>query len=243
MISKNNLNNNSSSSFFLQRNNTLYSPVNKKSKKMLTLNMHMFQRLKTIKKKSKDTKPKKQLHRKYTFENIKLNENTKKKIMLEIQLNTNENNINEKEEIYNNYSDKAYNIKRFLTEKQNKNINNLLVNEKDNQKELDVQLTPNKEDEIKMIEKEKEKNKQLLELGKKYNEVDKAYQLVLQNIAAIIETEKQTPLNVQLNQEEEEEKKEYKFELTSDEHFNNFIYIIIRNIQSFKNYILIIFIY
>ena len=95
--------------------------------------------------------------------------------------------------------------------------NNLLVNEKDNQKELDVELTPNKEDEIKMIEKEKEKNKQLLELGKKYNEVDKAYQLVLQNIAAIIETEKQTPLNVELNQEEEEEKKEYKFELTSDE--------------------------
>ena len=95
--------------------------------------------------------------------------------------------------------------------------NNLLVNEKDNQKELDVELTPNKEDEIKMIEKEKEKNKQLLELGKKYNEVDKAYQLVLQNIAAIIETEKQTPLNVQLTQEEEEEKKEYKFELTSDE--------------------------
>ena len=95
--------------------------------------------------------------------------------------------------------------------------NNLLVNEKDNQKELDVQLTPNKEDEIKMIEKEKEKNKQLLELGKKYNEVDKAYQLVLQNIAAIIETEKQTPLNVELNQDEEEEKKEYKFELTSDE--------------------------
>ena len=95
--------------------------------------------------------------------------------------------------------------------------NNLLVNEKDNQKELDVELTPNKEDEIKMIEKEKEKNKQLLELGKKYNEVDKAYQLVLQNIDAIIETEKQTPLNVQLTQEEEEEKKEYKFELTSDE--------------------------
>ena len=125
MISKNNLNDNSSSSFFLQRNNALYSPVNKKSKKMLTLNMHMFQRLKTIKKKSKDTKPKKQLHRKYTFENIKLNENTKKKIMLEIQLNTNENNINEKEEFYNNYSDKEYNIKRFLTEKQNKNINNL----------------------------------------------------------------------------------------------------------------------
>ena len=35
MISKNNLNDNSSSSFFLQRNNALYSPVNKKIKKCL----------------------------------------------------------------------------------------------------------------------------------------------------------------------------------------------------------------
>ena len=59
MISKKNLNINSISSFFLQRNNTLYSPINKKNKKMLTLNMHMFLRLKMIKKKSKDKKPKK----------------------------------------------------------------------------------------------------------------------------------------------------------------------------------------
>ena len=49
--------------------------------------------------------------------------------MVEIQLNTNENNINEKEEIYNNYSDKAYNIKRFLTEKQNKHIGINKLNE------------------------------------------------------------------------------------------------------------------
>ena len=49
--------------------------------------------------------------------------------MLEIQLNTNENNINEKEEIYNNYSDKEYNIKRFLTEKQNKHIGVNKLNE------------------------------------------------------------------------------------------------------------------
>ncbi len=49
--------------------------------------------------------------------------------MLEIQLNTNENNINEKEEIYNNYSDKEYNIKRFLTEKQNKHIGINKLNE------------------------------------------------------------------------------------------------------------------
>ena len=49
--------------------------------------------------------------------------------MVEIQLNTNENNINEKEEIYNNYSDKEYNIKRFLTEKQNRHIGINKLNE------------------------------------------------------------------------------------------------------------------
>ena len=68
---------------------------------------------------------------------------------------------------------------------------------------------------MKIIEKEKEKNRDLLELGKKYNEVEKAYQLVFQNISAIIENEKQNPLNVQL--EDEGERTKYHFELTADE--------------------------
>ena len=93
--------------------------------------------------------------------------------------------------------------------------NDLLVQEKDNQKELEIELATDQEEEKKIIEKEKEKNRDLLELGKKYNEVEKAYQLVFQNISAIIENEKQNPLNVQL--EDEGERPKYHFELTSDE--------------------------
>ena len=93
--------------------------------------------------------------------------------------------------------------------------NDLLVQEKENQKELEIELATEQEEEMKIIEKEKEKNKDLLELGKKYNEVEKAYQLVFQNISAIIENEKQNPLNVQL--EDEGERTKYHFELTEDE--------------------------
>ena len=93
--------------------------------------------------------------------------------------------------------------------------NDLLVQEKDNQKELEIELATDQEEEMKIIEKEKEKNRDLLELGKKYNEVEKAYQLVFQNISAIIENEKQNPLNVQL--EDEGERTKYHFELTADE--------------------------
>ena len=91
--------------------------------------------------------------------------------------------------------------------------NNLLVKEKD-QKELEIELTNNPEDEMKIIEKEKEKNRNLLELGKKYNEVEKAYQLVIQNITSLVETEKQNPLNVQLQNEEGSQN---HFELTNNE--------------------------
>ena len=91
--------------------------------------------------------------------------------------------------------------------------NNLLVKEK-GQKELEIELTNNPEDEMKIIEKEKEKNKNLLELGKKYNEVEKAYQLVIQNITNLVETEKKNPLNVQL---ENEEGGQNHFELTNNE--------------------------
>ena len=94
--------------------------------------------------------------------------------------------------------------------------NDLLVKEEhENQKEFNIELNANKEEEMKIIEKEKEKNRNLLELGKKFNEVEKAYQLVLQNINSIIETEKQNPLNVQLD--DEGEKTQNHFELTNDE--------------------------
>ena len=118
--------------------------------------------------------------------------------------------------------------------------NNLLVEEKD-EKEIDVDVSTNIEEEKDLIEKEKQKNQNLLEIGKKYNEVDEAYQNVLSNISAMIENEKNNPLNVKIeetkkeesqqeNEEggEEEQKKEEEsqFELTNDEHkrFNLVVY-------------------
>ena len=74
----------------------------------------------------------------------------------------------------------------------------MLQNEDEEGKKFDIENTNDIEEETKIIEKEKEKNRELLELGKKYNEVEKSYQLVLQNISSIVETEKQNPLNVQL---------------------------------------------
>ena len=97
--------------------------------------------------------------------------------------------------------------------------NNLLVQNKDKEgKEIDIELNNNQEEEIKITEEEKEKNRNLLELGKKYNDVEKTYQLVLQNISSLVEAEKQNPLNVQMDKEGNDEGgNENQFELTSDE--------------------------
>ena len=114
--------------------------------------------------------------------------------------------------------------------------NNLLVEEKD-EKEIDVDLSTNIEEEKDLIEKEKQKNQNLLEIGKKYNEVDEAYQNVLSNISSMIENEKRNPLDVKIeeskkeefdqeNEEEQNKEEETQFELTNDEHkrFINVIY-------------------
>ena len=100
-------------------------------------------------------------------------------------------------------------------EKMNKKLKREIkfLKENTDQKELEIDLTTNPEDEIKIIQIEKEKNKNLLELGKKYNEVEKAYQLVMQNITSMVETERQNPLNVQLDKETNQN----NFELTNDE--------------------------
>ena len=102
---------------------------------------------------------------------------------------------------------------KFLKENLVSLKNNLLVKESTDKKELEIDSTTNPEDEIKIIQIEKEKNRNLLELGKKYNEVEKAYQLVMQNITSMVETEKQNPLNIQLDKEE----KQNNFDLTNNE--------------------------
>ena len=108
---------------------------------------------------------------------------------------------------------------KFLKKNLTSLKNNLLVQNKDKEgKEIDIELNNNQEEEIKITEEEKEKNRNLLELGKKYNDVEKTYQLVLQNISSLVEEEKQNPLNVQMDKEGNDEGgNENQFELTSDE--------------------------
>ncbi len=113
--------------------------------------------------------------------------------------------------------------------------NNIILQEKDEGKELDVDLSTNVEEDKEMINKEREKNNVLLELGKKYNDVNEAYHNVIVNLSEMIENEKQNPLDVNVavkkeetkevenkedkgeEQKEDETKEESQFELTNDE--------------------------
>ena len=91
--------------------------------------------------------------------------------------------------------------------------NNLLVQEKDG-KELDVELSTNPEEDSDIIEKEKQENKNLLGLGKRFNEIDEAYHLVIQNISTMIENGKQNGL---ITEQDNQEGDNEQFELTNDE--------------------------
>ena len=109
--------------------------------------------------------------------------------------------------------------------------NNIILQEKNEGKEIDVDLSTNLEEDKEMTNKEREKNNVLLEIGKKYNDVDEAYHNVVTNISAMIENEKQNPLNVKITVKKEETKEdedkeeqnaneikeESQFELTNDE--------------------------
>ena len=96
--------------------------------------------------------------------------------------------------------------------------NSLLVAEKEEGKELDVELSTNPEEDAEIIETEKEKNKNLLQLGKKYNEIDEAYNLVIQNISSMIDSAKQHDMLKDKKEGEGEEKGEnMNLELTNDE--------------------------
>jgi hypothetical protein len=104
-------------------------------------------------------------------------------------------------------------LKNELTELKN----NLLVQEKgENGKEIDVELSTNPDEDAEIIETEKTKNKNLLELGKKYNEIDGAYNLVLQNMASMIEVAKKNDL-ISKNNENVENSENIPLELTNEE--------------------------
>ena len=98
--------------------------------------------------------------------------------------------------------------------------NSLLVAEKEEGKELDVELSTNPEEDAEIIETEKEKNKNLLQLGKKYNEIDEAYNLVIHNISSMIDSAKQNDMIKDKKGEGEENAENgenLQIELTNDE--------------------------
>ncbi len=116
-----------------------------------------------------------------------------------------------------NCEDKNKKLKKEIKELKEELIhlkNNLLVQEKENGKELDVELSTNPEEDSDIIEKEKQENKNLLGLGKRFNEIDEAYHLVIQNISTMIENGKQNGL---ITEQDNQEGDNEQFELTNDE--------------------------
>jgi len=104
--------------------------------------------------------------------------------------------------------------------------NNIIVDE--NSKE-DAKLETSIKDyhgldkkDIEMIRLENEKNEKLNILGKKYNDVNLAYSQVLTNINTIQEYDKLHPLDLSINEEENEEIQEKKIstKLTKEEEAN-----------------------
>ena len=107
--------------------------------------------------------------------------------------------------------------------------NKAIINEKDHDSrtETTVENTGLEHDEIEMIKKENEKNQDLLILGKKYNEINLAYNKVLENIQAMRNYEKIHPIEIKEqeeekkenedNKKEKKEKKEEKIKLTNEE--------------------------
>ena len=74
--------------------------------------------------------------------------------------------------------------------------------------------------ELDMINAEKEKNQQLLVLGKKYNEINLAYNQVLSNIKAMQDYDQSHPLDLKEKENQEEEKKEENKEEKKEENNN-----------------------
>ena len=130
--------------------------------------------------------------------------------------------VNEKEQQIN---DLRKDIKRLNSDLV-KLKNEIIVNEKESGSKTETTIAESgmEKGELDMINAEKEKNQQLLVLGKKYNEINLAYNQVLSNIKAMQDYDRSHPLDLKEDQKKEEEKEENKEEkkeenisLTQDE--------------------------
>ena len=130
--------------------------------------------------------------------------------------------VNEKEETIKKLKKHIKNLNSDLVKLKNKAI--IKEKEQDSITETTIENTGMDQDDIKLIKKENEKNQDLLILGKKYNEINLAYNKVLENIQAMKIYEQAHPIEMKEQKEErkEEEKKvekkeEKKIILTKEE--------------------------
>ena len=117
-------------------------------------------------------------------------------------------------------NDKEHRIKNLRTDIKRlksdlvKLKNEIIVNEKESESKTETTIEDSgmEKSELDMIEVEKQKNEDLLILGKKYNEINLAYNQVLSNIKAMKEYEETHPLDLKEEEKQEEEEKEQKEE-------------------------------
>ena len=119
--------------------------------------------------------------------------------------------VNEKEQKIKKLKKEIKQLNSDLVKLKNK----VIVNEKDqdSKTETTVESSGMEQEEIEMMKKENEKNQDLIVLGKKYNEINLAYNKILENIQAMKEYDQAHPLDIKeedLKKEEEKEAEEEK---------------------------------
>ena len=92
------------------------------------------------------------------------------------------------------------------------NLRNQLVVKEEDESGKDVESTvpssTKEEDEVDLLKKEQENEEKLKELGQKFNEIDTAYVVTLQNLNSMVDFENKHPLDVKIDEEEEENEEE-----------------------------------
>ena len=126
--------------------------------------------------------------------------------------------VNEKEQQINNLRQDIKRLKSNLVKLKNE----IIVNEKESDSKTETTIAESgmEKGELDMINAEKEKNQQLLVLGKKYNEINLAYNQVLSNIKAMQDYDQSHPLDIKEKENQEEEKKEENKEEKKEENIN-----------------------
>ena len=130
--------------------------------------------------------------------------------------------VTEKENQVNSLRNDIKRLKSHLVKLKNE----IIVNEKESNSKTETTIAESgmEKTELDLVQIEKEKNQELLVLGKKYNEVNLSYNRVLENIKEMQDYDQNHPLD--LKEKEEEEKKEEQenignknedFQLTAEE--------------------------